>query len=286
VTAPAEFRAAYAAHRASEGRAHGRDDLLALPYLASGPLARQWAVRARTFEAFVRHVLTPLLHAPRSPRHARAALRDRADRRAGSGERGAGARLLDLGAGNGWLCRRAALAGCACTALDLRDDAVDGLGAAGPLLEETPFARVAASFDALPLADASFDVVAFNASLHYATDLARALGEARRVARAGGRVAILDSPFYRRDADGRAMVAEKRRDAAARFGARADVLLGVPSVEYLTPARLAAASAGLGLTWRRRRVAYPLWYELRPLAARLRGRRAPSRFDLWESTVR
>ena len=47
----------------------------------------------------------------------------------------------------------------------------------------------------------------------------------------------------------------------------------------------AAASRGLGLAWRRHRVRYPLWYELRPLVARLRGRRAPSRFDLWEATV-
>src|SRR5206468_3592499 len=48
VTTPlAEFRSAYAAHRASEGRAHDRAELLALPYLAAGPLARQWAVRAR-----------------------------------------------------------------------------------------------------------------------------------------------------------------------------------------------------------------------------------------------
>jgi hypothetical protein len=46
------------------------------------------------------------------------------------------------------------------------------------------------------------------------------------------------------------------------------------------------ASAPLGLVWRRRRVGYPLWYELRPLVARLRGHRAPSRFDLWTAEVR
>jgi SAM-dependent methyltransferase len=263
-TAQARFRVEYAAHRASEGRAHDCAELRALPYLASGPLARQWAVRSRTFDAFVRRVLAP-----------RARLTSRP------------LRVLDLGAGNGWLCHRAALAGCVATAVDTRDDAVDGLGAAACYGDDgaPPFQRVAASFDALPLRAGAFDVVVFNAALHYALDLGAALGEARRVARTGGRVVVLDSPFYARDADGAAMVAEKHRDAAARFGARADALLALPFIEYLTRDRLVAASRGLGLAWRRHRVRYPLWYELRPLVARLRGRRAPSRFDLWEATV-
>jgi hypothetical protein len=37
--------------------------------------------------------------------------------------------------------------------------------------------------------------------------------------------------------------------------------------------------------WRRHRVRYPLWYELRPLAAALRGARKPSRFDVWTAQV-
>ena len=58
-----------------------------------------------------------------------------------------------------------------------------------------------------------------------------------------------------------------------------------PFVEFLTRRRLEDASAGLGLRWRRHRVLYPLAYELRPLLARLRRRRPPSRFDLWQSPV-
>ena len=275
-SALADFRAAYAAHRASEGRAYDRDALLALPYLAddSSPLARQWAVRARTYEAFMRHVLLPLLARRRE---------SATESRVPSPE--SRVRVLDLGAGNGWLSWRAAMVGCECVALDLRDDAVDGLGAAAPYLERADggFARVAASFDALPVAAGTFDVVVFNASVHYATDLAAVLREARRAVRAGGRVVVLDSPFYRRDFDGAAMVAEKRGHATERFGDRAAALMAVPAIEYLTAERLAHASAALGLTWRRRRVRYPLWYELRPYVARLRGRRAPSRFDLWEA---
>jgi SAM-dependent methyltransferase len=258
------FRVEYAAQRAAEGRHYAEAELFALPYLASGPLARQWAVRARTFDAFMRRILLPLARQTSHPLH-----------------------VLDVGAGNGWLSYRMTLAGCSATAVDLRDDAVDGLGAAASYLRASDgsFHRVAASFDALPLAALSMDVVVFSAALHYAVDLAVVLREAHRVARPGGRIVILDSPFYARGSDGDAMVAEKRRDAPRQFGARAEALLALPVIEYLTRDRLAASSARLGLTWRQHRVSYPFWYETRALSARLRGRRPPSRFDLWESIV-
>lgn len=259
------FRSAYGAHRAAEGRgAGGTAELLALPYLTWGPQAPQWRVRARTFDAFVARVLQPL-----------------------AAETGGPLRVLDLGAGNGWLCYRAALLGHVATAVDVRDDAVDGLGAAAGYDAHLPrpFQRVAASFETLPVRDGAADLVVFNASLHYAFDLGAALREAVRAARSGGRIAILDSPFYRRKRDGAAMVAEKRREAERRFGERADALTTLPFVEYLTLARLAEASAPLGLRWRRHRVRYPLGYELRPLLAFLRRRRPPSRFDLWECAV-
>jgi SAM-dependent methyltransferase len=258
------FRTAYGAHRASEGRGLDSRDLMALPYLTAGPLARQWSVRARTFEAFLRAVAGPDARRLARP-----------------------LRVLDLGAGNAWLCYRLALAGHDATALDLRTDTVDGLGAAREYLRERPglFGRVAASFDALPLGGRRFDLAVFNAALHYALDLPAVLREACRVVRAGGRVVILDSPFYADAAAGEAMVAEKHRDAAATFGGRAGDLLALPFVEFLTADRLRAASAGLRLTWRRHRVRYPLWYEARALAAWFRRRRAPSRFDVWECTV-
>ena len=41
--------------------------------------------------------------------------------------------LVDLGVGNGWLSYRAALAGHRATAIDIREDDVDGLGAAAAL---------------------------------------------------------------------------------------------------------------------------------------------------------
>lgn len=256
------FRRDYGAHRAAEGRGYSGEELLALPYVSHGRWAKQWAVRARTFDAFVARVVVPLRRTAGRP-----------------------LRVLDLGAGNGWLSYRLAQGGDDCTAIDIRDDDVDGLGAAAALQRDAPFACVPASFDALPVADGAADLAVFNAALHYTTDLAATLHEAVRAVRSGGEIVILDLPFYTRAADGAAMVAEKHAEAESRFGAHADTLLALPFIEYLTADRLAAASAPLGLTWRRRRVRYPLWYEMRPLLARLRGRRRPSRFDLWTARV-
>ena len=255
-----KFAEAYAAQRQAEGRGYAGDELFALPYVRSGLLARQWAVRARTFEAFMARVVRPMA--------------------AGAGRSLA---LLDLGAGNGWLSHRVAQEGHFATALDIRDDQVDGLGASRPFVQRvgTRMQTAVAAFETIPAPDASFDIAVFNASLHYAADLPAVLAEAARVVRPGGRLAILDSPFYRRETDGRAMVAEKTAEASRRFGDRATTLMSLPFVEFLTRERLAKASAPIGVTWRRTRVLYPLWYELRPLTARLRGARAPSRFDLW-----
>ena len=258
----ARFRTAYAEHRAAEGRGFNGADLLSLPYLVAGPLARQWSVRAATFDAFLRRVIRPRAAVRGEPFH-----------------------ILDLGAGNGWLSYRLAREGHACTALDIRDDDVDGLGAAQAFLEQVDFTPVVASFDAPPVPDAAMDVTLFNASLHYATDLHAVLAEAARVTRPGGLIAILDSPFYASEAAGLAMVAQKHDSAAQTFGARASELLSLPFAEFLTRERLTTASIGLGLRWRRHRVLYPLWYEIRGLFARVKRQRRPSRFDFWTAEV-
>jgi SAM-dependent methyltransferase len=256
------FRTDYAAHRAAEGRGLEEEALLELPWLQKGPLARQWGVRARTFDAFLKHVADPMARSAGRP-----------------------LRILDLGAGNGWLSYRLALRGHDCIAVDIREDRVDGLGAADAFLSRVRFDCLVASFDALPVADSLADLTVFNAALHYATSLGATLAEAVRATRRGGTLVILDSPFYARDAQGAAMVAEKHAHAAERFGDRAQSLLALPHIEYLTAERLRRASAALGLAWQRRRVRYPLWYELRPLAARLRRKRMPSRFDIWTAQV-
>lgn len=247
------FAREYARSRADEGRGYSGETLFQLPYIKSGPHAHQWAVRARTFDAFMANVLRPAAAQSRSP-----------------------LTVLDLGAGNGWLSYRIALEGHCAVALDIRDDDVDGLGAARSFLARAPLMKcIVAPFDAIPLASESADVTVFNASLHYATDLQRLLGEVQRVTHRGGEIAILDSPFYRCEADGEAMVAEKRQ----QFGARAELLMSLPFIEYLTFDRLRQAAPEL--SWTRRRVRYGLAYELRPAIAAIMGKRRPSRFDLW-----
>ena len=255
---------AYAALRSLEGRGASEAERLALPFVTSGPLASQWRIRARTFNRFVDAVLAPM-------------------------ERAAGRPLvlLDLGAGDGWLSARMAERGHRAVALDARVDAVDGLAAARVFTRRatTAFGRVAARFEAIPLAAASFDLALYNASLHYATDLGRALADARRVVRPGGSVVILDSPFYRTAVAGEAMLRERERTTRAVFPALADDLLALGSIEYLTPAGLGEAALRLGLRFRRLRVLYPFAYELRSLRALLMRARPPSRFDLWVAAV-
>jgi SAM-dependent methyltransferase len=178
------------------------------------------------------------------------------------------------------LSYRVALEGHHAIAVDIRNDGVDGLGASAPFRRRAKSMEcVVASFDAVPLESGGVDIALFNASLHYATDLTAVLREAIRLTRSGGLIAILDSPFYARERDGLAMIAEKR----ARFGARADVLMALPFVEFLTRERLRDSAPEL--SWKRNPVRYPLAYELRPIVAALTGNRRPSRFDVWVARV-
>jgi SAM-dependent methyltransferase len=248
-----QFAREYARHRAQEGRGYTGETLLALPYIRSGPHRAQWAVRARTFETFMARVLRP----------SAARLRRALD-------------VLDLGAGNGWLAYRIALEGHHAIAVDIRDDAVDGLGAASPFLARARrMEAIISSFDSVPLPPALADIALFNSSIHYSTDLSGALREAMRLTRPGGQVVILDSPFYAGEADGLAMIAEKR----AALAGQPPALTSPPFIEFLTRERLRAAAPEL--QWKHHRVRYPIGYELRPLVAALAGKRRPSRFDLW-----
>ena len=135
--------------------------------------------------------------------------------------------------------------------------------------------------DALPFADAQADVVVFNASLHYSTDYVRTIGEALRVLRPGGSIVVLDSPIHRHDSSGRQMVAERHADFERRFGTRSD---SVASIEYLTGSMLDDIGRRLDLRWRHHRTWYGVRWAVRPWVARVRRRRAPSRFVVLVAT--
>jgi ubiquinone/menaquinone biosynthesis C-methylase UbiE/uncharacterized protein YbaR (Trm112 family) len=244
----ADFLRDYTTIRHAEGR--GSNDPAyyhALPHTAAGdPLAWQWSMRARTWDHVVRKVFVPS---------------------------GPGQRVVDVGAGVGWLSHRLALLGHEPLAIDLSIDERDGLGAARHYASAWPCAQ--AEFDRLPLADASADVIVFNASLHYSVNYHTTLTEAMRVLRRDGAIVVLDSPVYRHDRSGRQMVAERHADFERRFGLRSE---SIASVEYLTDAMINDLGDQLGLRWQRTQAWYGWRWATRPLIARLKRRREPSRF--------
>ncbi len=159
-------------------------------------------------------------------------------------------RVLDLGAGVGWLSRRLAFEGHRPLAIDLSDHARVGLGVAARLGadREAPFDCLLADFDRLPLVAARADVVVFNASLHYAPEPASSLREALRVMATGGSLVIMDSPVYRSPEAGRAMVQARRSAFEARYGFASDAL---GSREYLLESDLPRWAEAFSLRWAR-----------------------------------
>ena len=250
------FLADYTAVRLAEGR--GSDDqarYVDLPDAApDDPLAWQWSMRATTWR-YVREKVLPSL--------------------------GSRLRIVDVGAGVGWLSNQLARLGHSPIAVDLTIDARDGLGAARHYAPTWP--RLQAEFDRLPLGPDQADLVVFNASLHYSVDYSVTVAEALRVLRPHGHIVVLDSPVYRREESGARMVAERHADFARRFGTRSD---SVPSIEYLTHARLDAIAEELDLEWSSSTPWYGWRWWSRPWVARVRRRREPSRFHVLLGTAR
>lgn len=232
----------------------GSDDPLyyrALPFRdLSGENTAMWAMRARTYRFFERHILAPI------------------ERRAGRP-----LDVLDLGAGNAWMSYRLSLRNHRPCALDIFSDPKDGLRAARhyPLA----FPRVEADFHCLPFKQAAFDVAVFNSSLHYATNYPAALSQVRSCLRPSGAVVILDSPIYRRTEHGKQMVAERHAEFLSRYGFPSDA---IPSIEYLDEQMLATLADRLKVRWKIYRPWYGWRWQVRPIKARLQRRRPPSRF--------
>jgi SAM-dependent methyltransferase len=185
-------------------------------------------------------------------------------------------RVLDVGAGNGWLSHRLASLGHQVVAVDRLDDELDGLGACRHYA--TQFVPVLADFDALPFAPGQFDLVVFNGSLHYSLNVAASLARAHRMLVPGGALAVMDSPMFRREPEGHAMVADKLRRFKTDYGLT-DVVH--PHVGFLTFAALAEAAVSLGLRGRFFRSRGPLMWRARRELAWIRLRRAPAAIGVW-----
>ncbi|MDQ2996103.1 MAG: hypothetical protein M3R61_03465, partial [Chloroflexota bacterium] len=138
----APFLRDYTAIRAAEG--YGYDNLARLRRLPdvdpAEPLAWQWRMRAISFASLRRHVLQPTGFRYDQRRH----MLDEGRRTKDEGQysepssfvlrppshQHSGLRVLDLGAGVGWLSNRLAELGHVPCAIDLNLDLRDGLGAA------------------------------------------------------------------------------------------------------------------------------------------------------------
>jgi uncharacterized protein YbaR (Trm112 family)/SAM-dependent methyltransferase len=103
--------------------------------------------------------------------------------------------VADLGAGNGWLSCNLARSGYRVVALDSNVDKLFGLGAAKTYLAHPDIFIVQGDLDQPALQSRKFSMVIFNASLHYARDLASAIRRAERALRQQGRIVIMDSPI-------------------------------------------------------------------------------------------
>jgi SAM-dependent methyltransferase len=164
-------------------------------------------------------------------------------------------------------------------AVDLLDNDSDGLGAAQHYLSRLPwpFLRFQAEMDHLPFASKQFDVAIFNASFHYSANYEVTLTEVLRCFRRPGYVIIADSPFYSCHENGQKMVKEKHAEFERRFGFRSD---SIQTREYLTPEVLSDLGRRFELRWHVLKPWYGVNWALRPVKARLSGRREPARFYL------
>jgi len=259
----ARFVGDYESIRAAEGRGSGSPSYyLALPYQdLSGRLAAQWAIRARTFSYIERRILPRLALLKHQP-----------------------LRILDLGAGNGWMSYRLAMQGYAPVAVDLLTNEQDGLGAARHYQQALarPFPCFQAEMDNLPFADAQFDLAIFNASFHYSENYEQTLAEALRCVRNWGTIVIADTPWYSDEESGRRMLEERRALFISRYGFPSDRL---KSLEYLTDKRLGALEQRFHIRWQTHRPAYGMRWRMRPLVARVLRARKPSRFRIYTAMV-
>lgn len=192
----------------------------------------------------------------------------------------AGARILDLGAGNCWMSFRLAQAGYMPIAVDLLTNSKDGMGAAEHYRKYLNkfFPRFQAEAARLPFQDAQLDAVVFNASLHYAEDAETVLREALRCVKHQGLVIISDTPWYSAERSGYEMVQERRTSFVRRYGTASASL---SSVEFLTDERLQTLAEQLEIQWQIHSPNYGLRWATRPFMAALRNKREPARFRIY-----
>ncbi len=246
------FLEQYRQVRAQDGyRSASPDDYRCLPIVPGDhPHAAEWGLRRESFANLQRRGLPSSWSAP--------------------------LRILDLGAGCGWLSHRLASVGHHAVAVDCLLDEQDGLRACR--YYPMPILAVQADFDRLPFDPGQFDVIIFNGSLHYAPDPDATIRTAATFLVPGGTLAIVDSPMFVRAVDGEAMVIDHLARLTADYGIREPIR---PGQGYLTFTGVEGAceAAGLRASFIRSRGVLP--WRVRRQFARLKLRRAPAAFGVW-----
>jgi HemK-related putative methylase len=223
-----------------------------LPFVdTTGRHRKIWKLRARTFESFLEHLKAC------SP-----------DSRLG---------IADLGAGNCWLSARLAELGHDVIAVDVNIDPLDGLGVVPRLKADNvaEFSCARATFDCLPFPERSFDVIIFNASLHYSDDINNTILRGLELLKDTGSIVILDSPVYTNPVSGFQMLQERKEDFRTKYGivVEDDLLGNFLSYEQLSRLKntcvIEYTSPKHGLSW-----------ALRPAVNKLFGRREPPEFPI------
>ena len=184
--------------------------------------------------------------------------------------------ILDLGAGNGWLSHCLTARGHGCVAVDLNDDAEDGLGA--QVHYPASFLCVQADYDCLPFAPGQFDLVVFNASLHYSTNILATLQHACRLLLPGGALAIMDSPVFKTEAAGRQMRAEMVTSFKTRCQGSTVLHQGMG---FLTLAGLTEIAKALDIDSQFFYSSGGLLWDIQRFVAGLKLRREPANFGIW-----
>jgi len=254
-----QFIQEYETIRREEGRGSQDPEYYrSLPFKdKTGLHSRAWKIRAISYRYFERCALVPL--------------EKKLCRRL---------KILDLGAGNGWLSNLLAGRGHQVAAVDILVNAADGLGAWKNY--QSAFTPVQAEYDCLPFRENQMDLAVFNASFHYSLDYEVTLREILRVLKLGSPVVILDSPVYHHSQSGEQMVIEREADFYRRYGFASNAL---PSENFLTYHRLERLAERLFVCWEYHFPFYGLSRAIRPLWARLRGHREPARFVLLAGVV-
>jgi SAM-dependent methyltransferase len=226
--------------RVRESEKWGGDDL-DLPFHAKRHHAI-WNIRKRTFRALQSAVST----IPRGP-------------------------ALDAGAGNCWLTRYLDQWGFDAIAVDINTSRMDGLGAGKTFIDQgSVFLRVRASMQRLPFESSRFELIAANASLHYAPDFHSVLSELKRALAGDGTIAIIDTPFYENPADGERMVSERVAEFRQKYQIPESM---ARKSSYLTYTRLEELADSLDLAVR----VHHVWPGLKRRYQQLRGRLAGRR---------